>query len=214
VRAFRANALRSVVCLGAHCDDVEIGCGATVRELVRRNPDLHVHWVVFSSDERRAVEARASAAAFLEAASRWTIDVHEFRGRFFPFVGAEIKDEFDELGRRFQPDAVFTHCRDDLHQDHRLIADLAYNTFRSTTVFEYEIPKFDGDLGRPNVFVPVTAAEAERKADLLLEHFPSQHGRHWFTRDTFLALMRLRGVESKAPEGYAEAFHCRKLVLS
>ena len=206
--------LRTVLCVGAHCDDIEIGCGGTILRMLRGNSGLHVRWVVFSSDERRAAEARASATIFLDGAASSTVSVEDFRGRYFPYVADTIKEYFDELSREIDPDVVFTHFRDDLHQDHRTICDLTYNTFRDHLVLEYEIPKYDGDMGRPNVYMPLDAAECERKIEVTVASFPSQNDKHWFSEETFRALLRLRGIESKAPSGYAEAFHCRKLVLA
>jgi LmbE family N-acetylglucosaminyl deacetylase len=208
------SGLRSVLCVGAHCDDIEIGCGGTMLRLVSANPAVQVRWVVFSSDERRAAEAHASAEHFLGHGSSATVSVEQFRGRYFPYVATEIKEYFDGLARDFDPDVVFTHFRDDLHQDHRTLCDLTYNTFRDHLILEYEIPKYDGDLGRPNVYVPLEPDEAARKVEAIVEYFPSQHDKHWFTAETFRSLLRLRGVESKAPSGYAEAFHCRKVVLA
>jgi LmbE family N-acetylglucosaminyl deacetylase len=205
--------LRSVLCIGAHCDDIEIGCGGTLLKLIASNRALRVTWVVFSSDAIRADEARLSARAFLADVTDMEILIEDFRGRYFPYAGAEIKEYFDALGRTHDPDLVFTHWRDDLHQDHRLLAELAYNTFRDHLVLQYEIPKWDGDLGRPNVYVHLDAGHCDTKVDLILRSFPSQADKHWFTGETFRSLLRLRGVESKAPSGYAEAFHCTKLLL-
>ncbi|MGZ4316802.1 MAG: PIG-L deacetylase family protein [Gaiellaceae bacterium] len=209
-----ATSVSHVLCLGAHCDDIEIGCGGTLLRLVEANPALRVDWVVFSSDERRAAEARAGAAAFLAGAAGTNVAVEAFRGRFFPYVAVEIKEYFDRLGASVSPDVVFTHHRHDLHQDHQLLAELTYNTFRDHLILEYEIPKYDGDLGRPNVFVRLDRAHAERKADTIVEVFESQRDKHWFSRETFLSLLRLRGIEAKSPGGYAEAFYCNKLVLA
>jgi len=208
------NAPRRILCLGAHCDDIEIGCGGTVLKLLEARDDVRVDWIVFTSDEERASEARAGATAILGRAAESNVVVREFRQRFFPYVGAEIKEYFDELGASIQPDVIFTHYSRDLHQDHRVLADLTYNTWRDRLVLEYEIPKWDGDLGRPNVYVRLEATQVHRKVEAIWETFASQRDKHWFTKETFLALMRLRGVECKAPSGYAEAFHCRKLVLA
>jgi len=213
VKTLGLTGVRTVLCVGAHCDDIEIGCGGTMLRVIAANPAVRVRWVVFSSDERRAAEARASADHFLGPTSA-TVSVKEFRGRFFPYAATEIKEYFDGLSGEIDPDIIFTHFRDDLHQDHRTLCDLTYNTFRDHLILEYEIPKYDGDLGRPNVYVPLEPDEAERKVGAILEFFPSQHDKHWFTEETFRSLLRLRGVESKAPSGYAEAFHCRKVVLA
>lgn len=203
-----------ILCLGAHCDDIEIGCGGTVLKLLASRPGVHVDWIVFSSDEERAAEARAGAEAFLADAETVEIVVRSFRQRFFPFVGAEIKEFFDELGASSRPDVIFTHYGADAHQDHTLLSQLTYNTWRDHLILEYEIPKWDGDLGRPNVYARLETAHAERKVEAIWSTFASQHDKHWFTKETFLALMRLRGIECKAPSGYAEAFHCRKLLLA
>jgi LmbE family N-acetylglucosaminyl deacetylase len=205
--------IREILCLGAHCDDIEIGCGGAIQKLVAANPGVRVRWVVFSSDAERAAEARASAPLFTGEASL-DVRVEDFRGRYFPYVGDRIKEYFDRLALETpQPDLVFTHYRFDLHQDHRLLSDLTYNTFRDHLVLEYEIPKWDGDTGQPNTYVPLDEALCERKVAVIWESFPSQRDKHWFTKATFWALLRLRGIEAKAPSGYAEGFHCRKAVL-
>lgn len=202
----------TILLVGAHSDDIEIGCGGTVLKLLADHPDASVHWVVFSASEERKREAEQSARNFLGDADA-TITVHGFRDGFFPYVGAEIKDAFEAL-KSVAPDVVFTHWSGDAHQDHRLLNELTWNTFRDHWVLEYEIPKFDGDLGRPGFFVPLTEAQARRKVDLLSESFPSQRGKSWYDADTFLGLMRLRGNECRAPGRYAEAFHCRKVTIA
>jgi LmbE family N-acetylglucosaminyl deacetylase len=202
-----------ILALGAHSDDIEIGCGGTLLRLLSERPGSNVRWVVFSSNAEREREARASATSFLAAASGSEIQVNSFRESFFPFVGASIKEHFETLKAGPRPDLVLTHRTSDLHQDHRTIGELTWNTFRDHLVAEYEIPKYEGDLGQPNLFVPLARATAERKIALVLEHFASQANRTWFRRETFEALMRLRGVECNAPEGLAEAFHVRKAVL-
>ena len=201
--------------LGAHSDDIEIGCGATILRLVAEHPGARVTWVVFSADDHRETEARASAMAFLAGADVEASDVivHRFRESYFPHEGAEIKDAFEELKSVVAPDVVFTHRREDRHQDHRTVAELTWNTFRDHIVLEYEIPKFEGDLGQPNLFVALTDEVVERKIDLLIEHFGTQRSKRWFRPATFRGLMALRGVESGASSGWAEAFHARKLVL-
>ena len=207
-----ADPVTRILCLGAHCDDIEIGCGGTVLKLLEARPGLHVDWVVFSSDEERELEARAGADAVLGSAGS-SVRIGTFRQRFFPYVAAEVKDFFDELGASARPDVVFTHFGDDRHQDHRLLSELAYNTFRDQLILEYEIPKWDGDLGRPSVYVQLEPEHVERKVESIWTAFESQRDKHWFSKETFLAIMRLRGIECKAPSGYAEAFYCRKLVL-
>jgi LmbE family N-acetylglucosaminyl deacetylase len=207
------RAVSSLLCLGAHSDDIEIGCGGTVLKLLSANPEMSVHWVVLSADGARAAEARSSADRFLAGAAAVRIEVETFRERYFPYQ-PDLKEFFDDLGTRDRPDLVFTHHRDDAHQDHRVVADLTWNTFRDHLILEYEIPKYDGDLGRPNVFVGLDESIARRKIQAVLDGFPSQADRYWFTAETFLGLLRLRGVEARSPVGYAEGFHARKLVLS
>jgi LmbE family N-acetylglucosaminyl deacetylase len=209
-----AESLRRVLAIGCHADDIEIGCGGTLLTLARANPGLEIHWVVLAAPGARGDEARASAQAFLAEAGESRVEVHEFRDAYLPYVGDEVKQVFDDLKPRVDPQVVFTHAHYDFHQDHRLACELTWNTFRNHLILEYEIPKVDGDLGRPNVFMPLTAAVAGEKLDLLERHFPSQAGKHWFDRETFAGLMRLRGMESVAPERFAEAFTCRKAVLA
>jgi LmbE family N-acetylglucosaminyl deacetylase len=208
-----AAAPRRVLALGCHADDIEIGCGATLLALSRGVPSLEVTWVVLAAAGGRENEARESAAAFLGEVSAAVV-VHDFRDGFFPYLGGAVKEAFEALKQLPEPDLVFTHTRDDLHQDHRLACELTWNTFRDHLILEYEIPKYDGDLGRPNVFVPVPADLAREKARLVVSAFPSQQQKHWFDEELFLGLMRLRGVEAHAPSGYAEAFTCRKLSLA
>jgi LmbE family N-acetylglucosaminyl deacetylase len=200
-----------ILCLGAHADDVEIGCGGSLLALLREYRRAEVTWVVFSASAVRAREARASAGRFLERAASRRIVVDKFRDGYFPQVATGIKNAFERLKGTTRPDLVFTHFRDDRHQDHRVISDLTWNTFRDALVLEYEIPKYDGDLGSPNVFVPLTRAVLNEKVRLLMQGFPTQAGKDWFTRETFDGLARLRGIESR--NGYAEAFYARKLVL-
>jgi LmbE family N-acetylglucosaminyl deacetylase len=200
-----------VLALGAHCDDIEIGCGGTIRDVVSALP-AEVTWVVLSARGARADEARSSAEEFLGAAAR-EIRLEGFRDGFLPYVGGEVKDVFEDLKSRLSPDVIFTHTRHDLHQDHRLACELTWNTFRDHLILEYEIPKYDGDLGAPNIFVPLTRTACQEKVDLLLSHFGSQRSKQWFTEELFFGLMRLRGMESASPSGYAEAFYGRKIVV-
>jgi LmbE family N-acetylglucosaminyl deacetylase len=206
------EALR-VLCLGAHSDDLEIGCGGTLLKLIASRRNVTVDWVVFSGNDRRVDEAKASAEMFLKGTTH-TIEVKSFRDGFFPYVAYDVKQYFEELKPRCSPDLIFTHYRDDRHQDHRLVSDLTWNTFRNHLILEYEIPKYDGDLGSPNVFVHLDQETCSRKVRQIIEQFQTQHNRHWFTDDTFLSLLRLRGIESAAPGGYAEAFYCRKGILT
>lgn len=203
----------NVLCLGAHCDDIEIGCGGSVLKLVESYRSTSFTWVVLSSDDKRKREAQASAAIFLAGASQKKIMVASFRDGFFPYIGGDIKDYFESLKRQLNPDLIFTHARSDLHQDHRLVSDLTWNTFRDHFILEYEVPKYDGDLGRPNVFVHLNEHHCRAKIATILGQFKSQRGNQWFTKETFRALLRLRGIESNAPSGTAEAFTSRKQVL-
>ena len=202
-----------VLALGAHSDDLEIGCGGTLMRLSETYEALHVHWVVVGcEDEARAGEAERSARA-LVVGDALEVELGRFPDSFFPYRGEEVKRFFEELKGRVRPDLIFTHYRDDLHQDHRLVCDLTWNTWRDHLILEYEIPKYDGDLGRPSVFVHLDAATVDRKVAHVLEHFPSQTVRHWFTDDLFRSLLRIRGMESNSPSGFAEAFYVRKLVF-
>src|SRR5712671_6211691 len=185
---------RRILCLGSHSDDLEIGCGGTLLKLIANHPHVAIHWVVFSATDLRGMEARASAAKFLEGAEQ-TIEIKTFRDGFFPYIGSDVKQFFEELKPRCSPDLIFTHYRDDRHQDHRLISDLTWNTFRHHLILEYEVPKYDGDLSAPNCYVPLDDAACCAKTRHLLEVYGSQRDRRWFTEETFRGLMRLRGVE-------------------
>ena len=209
-----ARPLRRVLAIGCHADDIEVGCGGTLLTLTRAVPELEVDWVVLAASGERELEARASAKAFLEAAGIRRVEVHEFRDGFLPYSGGEVKELFEDLKSRVDPELVLTHTRHDLHQDHRLACELTWNTFRNHLILEYEIPKVDGDLGRPNLFVPLSRAVADEKVALIERHFRSQADKHWFDSETFMGLMRLRGMEAVAPERLAEAFICRKVVLA
>jgi LmbE family N-acetylglucosaminyl deacetylase len=209
--AGRDGGLR-VLAIGAHADDIEIGAGGTVLRLVEDGLAASVGWVVLTAAGERAEEAQASAAAFLKQAPEHEVVLRDFRDGFLPYSGWEVKEFFEEL-KRFDPDLVLTHRRDDVHQDHRLVGELTWNTFRNHLVLEYEIPKYEGDLGHPNLFVTLDRSRCERKIELLMESFLSQRHHRWFTEDTFWSLLRLRGLESNSPTTYAEAFHARKLVI-
>ncbi|HNB54021.1 MAG TPA: PIG-L family deacetylase [Anaerolineales bacterium] len=202
-----------VLCLGAHSDDIEIGCGGTLLALAETYPNLQITWVVFTAQGARKQEALDSANDFLVKVTEKEIILESFRDGFLPYNGAEVKDFFERLKKQVSPDVIFTHYRHDLHQDHRQLCELAWNTWRNHLILEYEIPKYDGDLGVPNFFFPLRADVARQKTDLLLKHFGTQRSKDWFTDDTFLGLMRLRGMECKAKEKYAEAFYSRKMVV-
>jgi LmbE family N-acetylglucosaminyl deacetylase len=202
-----------VLALGCHADDIEIGCGGTLLRLAEAYAGLEVLWIVLSAEGERVAEARRSAEAFLAGVAHRTVIVRTFRDGFFPYLGCDVKIFFEELKGDFAPHLIFTHMGSDLHQDHRMVAELTWSTFRNNLILEYEIPKYDGDRGTPNVFCELTEDQCRRKVGMLLEHFPSQRSRHWFTEDLFLSLLRLRGMEARSSTNYAEAFSCRKLVL-
>lgn len=201
-----------ILCLGAHSDDIEIGCGATLLQFRKMFGELRFTWVVFSAGGERGSEAAKAAELFTADSAREVI-LKEFRDGFLPYHGAAVKDFFEELKGRVDPDVIFTHWGGDAHQDHRLISELTWNTFRNHLVLEYEIPKYDGDMGRPNLLMPLEAPFPEQKVSCLLEAFESQRAKPWFDREVFMGLMRIRGMEANSPSGYAEAFHCRKLVV-
>ena len=202
----------TVLCLGAHADDIEIGCGGTLLTLLEQRSSVRVHWVVMSAAGQRAGEARRSARRMLRGARAAEIRVESFRDGFLPYEGAAVKDVFEQL-KPIEPDLIFTHFRQDLHQDHRVVCDLTWNTFRDHTILEYEIPKFDGDLAHPNVYVPISDRIRRRKVRHLMSAFPTQAAKRWYSPETFEGLMRIRGIECAAPDGYAEAFHGRKATL-
>lgn len=202
-----------ILCLGAHADDIEIGCGGTILKLLQSHAEVSFYWMVFgAASKERSREAEKSAGLFLHGARERKIEIKQFRDGFFPFEGAAIKELFESIKGEFNPDIIFTHYRDDLHQDHRVVCDLTWNTFRNHFILEYEIPKYDGDFGSPNVFVHLNDALSRKKVQLILDSFESQRGKHWFTEDTFLSVLRIRGIESVSPEKYAEAFYSRKAV--
>ena len=203
-----------VLCIGCHSDDVEIGCGGTILQWLAKNPNLEFTWMVFAhGGSEREHEARKSFDLFTEKAKKKELIVRDFKDGFFPFEGAKIKTVFEEELKQVKPDLVFTQNRKDAHQDHRLIGELTWNTFRNHLVLEYEIPKYDGDMGQPNFFVPLDKEAYTNKVDYLMKAFQSQRNKRWFEPETFMSLMRLRGMECNAPCGYAEGFYARKLVL-
>lgn len=205
--------LDTVLCLGAHADDIEIGCGATMLRLVREAPQAKIFWVVFAAHGEREHEARRAAAAFLDGATDPEVITHTFRDGYFPYVGADVKDAFEALKARVQPDLILTHHGEDQHQDHRVVSELTWNTFRDHPILEYEIPKWDGGLGSPSLFVAVEEDDVKTKIRHLHTHYPSQAKRAWFDEDTFRGLMRLRGLECNAPSRFAEGFYARKLLF-
>jgi len=201
-----------VLCLGAHSDDIEIGCGGTIIRLAAQYPDCEFHWAVFNAIGIRDAEARRAAQLFAGSRLHGPL-LKTFEDGFMPYVGGEVKAVFEKELKALSPDLIFTHNSSDAHQDHRLLSELTWNTFRDHFILEYEIPKYDGDLGRPSVFIPLEREVCERKVRYLVEAFQSQQTKRWFQPDTFFSLMRLRGMECNSPSGYAEAFYCRKLVL-
>jgi LmbE family N-acetylglucosaminyl deacetylase len=203
-----------VLAIGAHPDDIEIGCAGTVLKLIEQAAISEVRWVVLSGDGERAKEARRSAEALLHDVPRSEVVVRDFPDGFFPYEGQRIKDFFEQLKADFSPDVVFTHQRADLHQDHRLSCELTWNTFRDHLILEYEVPKYDGDMSAPNTFVPIEESLHRRKIDHLMSHFGSQASKRWFKEELFSSLLRLRGMECNSPSSYAEAFFCRKAVLA
>jgi LmbE family N-acetylglucosaminyl deacetylase len=203
----------NILFVGAHSDDIEIGCGATILQLVGRRPDSRIHWMVLSAAGEREAEASRSASEITDGVEELQTYLHAFRDGYFPQVYGEIKEILEQLKKRLNPDLIFTHYRQDLHQDHKVVSEITWNTFRDHLILEYEIPKYDGDLGSPNVFVSVSEQAMQKKSAHLLEHFSTQRSRHWFSEEVFTALMRIRGVESRSSTGYAEGFYVRKAVM-
>lgn len=202
-----------ILCIGAHADDIEIGCGGTILKLLDTHPGSRVVWVVLTARGDRKKEAVKSATAFLRGAGSRKIVTKSFQESYLPYQGKEVKEHFDSLPQVIDPDLIFTHYRHDLHQDHRILCELTWNTFRRHQILEYEIPKYDGDLGQPNLYVPLTDEIGHDKVQLLMEGFATQRSKRWFTEDTFYGLLRIRGIESPKMTKYAEAFYARKVVL-
>ena len=209
----RKDRALKILCIGSHSDDIEIGCGGSILRILKEYDGVEVHWVVLGSSGRRDREAVASANKFLSGAGRKKIIVKNFKTSYFPYRGEEIKNVFEGLKKKTSPDIIFTHNRHDLHQDHRLVSELTWNTFRDHFILEYEIIKYDGDIGVPNFFVHLEDAICRKKIGIIMDSFSTQRSKDWFTQDAFFSIMRLRGIESRASEKYAEAFYCRKLVL-
>ena len=206
--------VKRVLCLGAHSDDIEIGCGGTLLQMIEQSKSIEFYWLVLCANPERTMEARRSANAFLARARKKTIVVKPFRDGFLPYLGSPVKQCFEELKKVFTPDVIFTHCRHDLHQDHRLVCELTWNTFRDHFILEYEVPKYDADLRSPNFFVPLSDAQARKKVNNLMRYFTTQRNKRWFREELFYGLMRLRSAEAASPTRYSEAFYCRKALLA
>jgi LmbE family N-acetylglucosaminyl deacetylase len=203
----------TVLALGAHCDDIEIGCGGTIMSIINNNASVNIKWIVFSSNERRKAEAVLGARLFTENVKNIDLQIYDFRDGFLPYYGREIKEIFEEVKKEVNPDLIFTHYRDDLHQDHRLVSELTWNTFRNHFILEYEIPKWDGDMGIPNSFVHLDESIATKKIKYLQQVYNSQQSKAWFTDDLFWSIMRIRGMEANSFSNLAEAFYVRKSML-
>jgi LmbE family N-acetylglucosaminyl deacetylase len=210
---FGENQKPKILCLGAHPDDIEIGCGGTILRLIEEAPDARFYWIVFSGNKKRREEAGQGADFFLKEVKSKKIDVEQFRESYFPFIGGRIKNFFEKLKMEFSPDLIFTHYSNDAHQDHRLISNLTWNTFRNQLILEYEIPKYEGDLGNPNLHVCLTEFQVTQKTSHICRIFQTQKGKQWFDEETFRSILRLRGVQCNSPSGLAEAFYCNKIVL-
>jgi len=207
------NGVRRILCLGAHSDDIEIGCGGTILQLLQNSNKLEFYWLVLCSNPDRAREAERSAEAFLRRARKKAVVIKSFRDGFLPYIGAPVKDTFETLKKEFVPDVIFTHFRHDLHQDHRMICELTWNTFRNHLILEYEIPKYDADLQSPNFFTALSDSICRKKVQRLMKYFGTQRNKQWFSEDLFFGLLRLRGIEANSPTRWAEGFHCRKMVF-
>lgn len=203
--------VKNILCLGAHCDDIEIGSGGTLLRLQEEYPQLKFHWVIFSSNNQRKAEAHACSKEFIKNNASLDLTVLKCRESYFPFTAVEIKECFELLKQQFSPDLIFTHYHQDAHQDHRLISDLTWNTFRHHLILEYMIPKYEGEHGIPNFFVTLPIEAVQHKVNSIYNYYASQQEKHWFSKETFLAVMRLRGIESLSPSGYAEGFYARKM---
>lgn len=203
-----------VLCLGARCDDIEIGCGATLLSLIRQNPEVHIHWHVFTSTAERKIEAQLSAELFCENAAKLDLEIRSFKDGFLPYEGAAVKTAMEEIKHAIEPDLIFTHYRHDMHQDHRKISELTWNSFRNHLILEYEIPKWDGDLGTPNTYTEISQETVNQKIAKLQQAYNSQQTKRWFTDDLFWSLMRIRGMECNSPSLLAEGFYARKIQLN
>ena len=203
----------TILAMGAHCDDIEIGCGGAILSIIKDNPHVNITWIVFSSTEKRKVEATKGAKLYCENAAAFDLRIMDFKDGFLPYHGEDLKNTFESLKGEINPDLIFTHYRHDLHQDHRLVSELTWNTFRNHLILEYEIPKWDGDIGTPNTFVHLDEATGLKKIKYLQQIYNSQKTKAWFTDDLFWSLMRIRGMESNSPSLIAEAFYSRKSIL-
>ncbi len=209
----RLQDVNTVLCLGAHADDIEIGCGGSLMQMIDANPHFHVHWCVFSGDPVRKKEALASAEHFVSGAEKSSVETFDFRDSYFPDQWADIKNCFADLSKRIKPDLIFSHRPDDRHQDHRVVSELTWCTFRDHLILEYEIPKYEGDLGNPNWYLPISKRYCGKKITTLLDCFESQLDKPWFDAELFRSLMRIRGSECNSTSRYAEAFYCRKATF-
>jgi len=201
-----------ILCIGAHCDDIEIGCSGTVLRLLDAHPDIHITWLILTGNADRQAEAKASAINLI-GADRVELVFHGFRDGYLPYIGETVKEAFEEIKSRTDPHLILCHWEGDRHQDHRFISELTASTFRKNLILEYEIPKYDGDMGRPNVFVPITEDILKKKISNLMRCYPSQVDKNWFDAETFTSLHRLRGVECGSDSRYAEGFYCRKMAF-
>ena len=202
-----------ILCIGAHCDDIEIGCGGALLELQKRRKDMTINWVILSSDEKRAAEAEKSAGRLLKGTKDFSLKNGVFKDGYFPYLGSEIKDFFEDLKKEMEPDLIFTHYRSDFHQDHRIVSELTWNTFRNHLILEYEIPKYDGDMGSPNVYIQLDQGTCSEKIDIIKSSYKTQEKKQWFDEETFWSLLRIRGIEANSRYKYAEGFYCRKIVF-
>jgi LmbE family N-acetylglucosaminyl deacetylase len=201
----------NILLLGAHCDDIEIGCGGTILKMIADYNISEVKWVVFASNETRQEEAIRSGQQFLANVKNADLQVYSYTDGYLPTVWSDIKDEFENIKKSFSPDIIFTHYRDDLHQDHRVVNELTWNTFRNHQILEYEIPKYDGDLGNPNLFVSLEEDQAKHKREIIFNSFKSQLNKQWFDEELLNAMMRIRAVECASDTKFAEAFYARKI---
>ena len=208
----RLSQIKRILCFGAHSDDIEIGCGGSIIKLISENPDAEVRWFIFSADRNRGREARKSAAEFLDGARVSKVQLFRFHESYFPGQWTLIKDAVEKIRMQYNPDLIFTHFHEDRHQDHRVLSDLAWNAFRDHLILEYEVPKYDGDVGQPNFYVPLAKRTCESKIEIILRNFKTQASKNWFSADVFFGMLRIRGIECASR--YAEAFYCRKAILN